>query len=42
MDIFPRGVALLLGLGLLGTAYIIYLIMYMAYREMREEDKASE
>jgi hypothetical protein len=36
MDVFPRGVAILIGLGLLGTAYIIYLIMYIAHTEMKK------
>jgi hypothetical protein len=36
MSSLPWGVIILLGTGLLGTAYIIYYILRLAYLEMKE------
>ena len=37
MDIFPWGVIIILGCGLVFTAYIIYYIMKLAFEEMKDE-----
>jgi hypothetical protein len=36
MNELPWGVFTILGLGLLGTSYIIYYILRLAYLEMKE------
>jgi len=36
MNQLPWGVFLILGVGLAGTAYIIYYILRLAYLEMKE------
>jgi F0F1-type ATP synthase assembly protein I len=36
MDALPWGVIIILGLGLSGTAYIIYRILLLAHTEMKE------
>ncbi len=36
MNTLPWGVIIILGLGLSGTAYIIYYILLLAYKEMKE------
>jgi uncharacterized protein YjeT (DUF2065 family) len=36
MNELPWGVFTILGLGLLGTGYIIYYILRLAYLEMKE------
>lgn len=37
MDIFPWGVAIILGTGLAGTLYIIYYILKLSYDEIKNE-----
>ena len=38
MDIFPWGVIIILGCGLVFTAYIIYYILKLAFEEMKDEE----
>jgi len=38
MNELPWGVFTILGIGLLGTAYIIYYILRLAYLEMKDEN----
>jgi len=37
MSQLPWGVFIILGIGLAGTAYIIYYILKLAYEEMKNE-----
>jgi len=37
MSQLPWGVFIILGIGLTGTAYIIYYILKLAYEEMKNE-----
>jgi len=37
MSQLPWGVFIILGIGLTGTAYIIYYILKLAYEEMRSD-----
>jgi len=37
MNEFPWGVLIILGVGLTGTAYIIYYILKLAAEEMKDE-----
>ena len=37
MDAAPWGVIIILGLGLLGTGYIIYRILLLAHTEMKDD-----
>lgn len=38
MDIFPWGVIIILGTGLVFVAYIIYYILKLAFEEMKDEE----
>jgi hypothetical protein len=38
---FPWGVITILGVGLAGTAYIIYYILKLAYEEMKDDSPHS-
>jgi len=39
MTDFPVGVAIMLGIGLVGALYYIYHILHIAYLEMQDEEK---
>jgi len=38
---FPWGVVIILGCGLIFTAYVIYYILRMAYLEMQDEEPSN-
>ena len=40
MSDFPWGVMMILGSGLVFTAYIIYYILRMAFEEMKDEESS--
>jgi hypothetical protein len=42
MDVFPWGVVIILGCGLIFTAYIIYYILKLANEEMKDETSKSD
>ena len=42
MDQFPWGVVIILGLGLIFTAYVIYYILKLANEEMKDETFKSD
>ena len=41
MSDFPWGVVIILGCGLIFTAYVIYYILRMAYLEMQDEEPST-
>jgi hypothetical protein len=41
MSNLPWGVFIILGVGLAGTAYVIYYILKLAYEEMKDEPPSS-
>ena len=42
MDQFPWGVVIILGCGLIFTAYVIYYILRLAHEEMKDETSQSD